>query len=768
MTVKYRPLHAKALVKSRLAMACTPLLMIALPIFPAFAADVTSPATLEVIGHAPTATVPVLSNATAPGKNPAVGDTLSATYTLLDSDGDLEDPATTVRLWKADNAAAAGTSNTLSYVPQTGDLDKFLSFEVTPATNDLITDPSKATAPVSSGLQTAPVLPSRAQLASEYIRSPSSKRWGDAYMYCADQGERLPTPTELQTLFITYTRANAVGEQAQADMQNTYGWGGHTYWASTTDAVDRHHYVYINDDGRIAKNADSGAYNFACIKAGAAEGLPTVTGITIPNAAVGTRVTAAYTYNGNATIPDRSRFQWYTATATNGTGKALATGAGATTKTYTPVAADAGKYLMVEITPASYDTVAGTMVTKVGMQIVSILTITGLTIEKPTPARGSFEAKYTTITGGTEADLTYQWYWKGAAINGATAKTFAFSTLTIPSTSAAEELKVEVSKRPAVANRLNRVAEEKAALATATLWLRSSIAWNAPFGQGTWYDMAKTCASQSNGNKRPGTTAELQALVASLGNMAAYGVNTSNSYWTRTIGATQGTHQIVHLGKGEMSNSYADSGTGERGLCVAGTAPPAPALGGKKANGHIFDESNFPTTGFDGAYFEFEGLEDRQGYAYRSTDTSKAIVYNDGQWHGGVTLKAKGSVNIEVYNVDGGNPAIYTINPSSWFFNKNYKGNRANARSRCQSGTDLPYWEHLTKTTSGSSPRGTGTLYSEWGDMASYGWTTNNGYYWTDSDYGAASSYIVELNNGNRHVNTESSTQNTVCRNPAP
>ncbi|MFJ7311521.1 hypothetical protein ACIQVE_01935 [Pseudomonas sp. NPDC098747] len=388
--------------------------MIALPIFPAFAADVTSPATLEVIGHAPTATVPVLSNATAPGRNPAVDDTLNATYTLLDSDGDLEDPAATVRLWKADNAAAAGTSNTLSYVPQTGDLDKFLSFEVTPATNDLITDPSKATAPVSSGLLTAPVLPSRAQLASEYLAGSGAKRWGDAYMDCAGRGERLPNIGELQSLYLTYTRANTLGDDAQGDLRNTYNWASNVYWSSQGPGDEtKHSYVYVHEDGRAASNSNSNTYSYACIKAGAAEGLPTVTGVSIPNAAVGTPVTAIYRYNGNATIPDRSRFQWYTATSSSGAGKIIATGAGATTKTYTPVAADTGKYLMIEITPASYDTVVGTMVPAVSAQpLLSPLTVT-LEYADGSPVSGRPEVGRELVAnvdcGGTCGPLTYQW-----------------------------------------------------------------------------------------------------------------------------------------------------------------------------------------------------------------------------------------------------------------------------------------------------------------------------------------------------------------------
>ncbi|MFJ7313479.1 hypothetical protein ACIQVE_12040 [Pseudomonas sp. NPDC098747] len=757
--------NAFAPTKSRLALACSPFLIACLYSAPAFSADIASPATLEVMGRAPTATTPTFTNKTAPGKNPAVGDQLEATYVFADPDGDAEDVTKGVFQWKAEGSNIANAT-TKTFTPTTTQLKQFLTFDATPGTNPLTTDPARAVAAVTSPQSGAPVLPSRTQLAGEYTEVSSSKSWGDAYMHCAGLNSRLPSVTELQTLFTTYTRANTAGEDSENDINKTYGWGN-VHWSSAA-TVDRGTYVYLGENGRSSSNVITNTYRFACAKFGAPERVPSVTAASVPaTAAVGTPVTAVYTYNGNATIPDRSRFQWYTATANNGSGKVLATGAGATTKTYTPDAADAGKYLMVEITPASYDTVVGTIVSVVSAQIVSSLTITGLTIEKPTAARGTFEAKYTTITGGTEADLTYQWYWKGAAVNGATAKTFAFSTLTIPSASAAEELKVEVSKRPAVANRLNRVTEEKAALATATLGLRSSIAWNAPLGQGTWFDIAKTCARQSNGNKRPGTTAELQALHASLGNMAAYGVNTANSYWTGTKGTNLYEHQTVNLNTGSLNGSYTDSRPGERGLCVSGTAPAAPAAGRKWANGASFSESDFPSTGFEGAYFEFEGLNGRQDFTYVSTDNSKAYAESDDGEDAGVKLKSKGRVNIEIYNVAGGNPTIYTVNPKDWFTQANYKANLGQAKSKC-SAIDKGIVP-LTKQTlsQNQEQRMMGGLFSEWGNMGAYGWPGMDSHYWTQAGEhaGPAQVTIVRLTDGKWHDNWASSTQWTVCMN---
>jgi hypothetical protein len=375
------------------------------------AEDISSPQTDAVIGRAPTITTPVLSNLSAPGRNPAVDDQMEASYTFSDVDGDAEDSNNGVFQWKAD-ASNIANATTKTFVPTAAQLKKFLTFDATPGTNPLITDPDRAVSAVTSLPSGGPVLPSRAQLASEFINAPTNMRWGDAYMYCANQGERLPTVAELQTLFTTYTRANAVGEDSRGDIVNTYGWTGGVRWANTGSDVS-HDYVYIHQDGRRNSNDNSSNQPVACIKAGPGEGLPTVTAVSIPNAAVGTPVTVAYTYNGNATIPDKSRFQWYTATNATGADKEQATGAGAATQTYTPVAADGGKFLMVEITPASYDTVVGPTITGASMSAVSqlelpmpagtILAVNGhnFSIESGFPATGFTGAEFQVMMSGS-------------------------------------------------------------------------------------------------------------------------------------------------------------------------------------------------------------------------------------------------------------------------------------------------------------------------------------------------------------------------------
>lgn len=375
------------------------------------AAEVSTP-TDPVKGRPPTASGLVISNVSAAGKNPAQGDQLKATYVYADPDDDLEDPAKTVRNWLAGGQVISGAT-TDTFTPTAAQNKKFLSFAVTPESM-LPADPNKAVAPIVSPDTGAPVLPPRAQLANEYTASATPLNWGDAYQHCAGLNARLPTAAELKALFVTYTRANAVGESSSGDIVNTYGWANQVHWANTGSDT-QHDYVYLQDDGRQSSSGNETTYAFACAKFGTPELLPRVTGASIPAAAVGvgTPVTAAYTYNGNATIPDRSRFQWYTATASNGTtGKTAISGA--TAVSYTPVGADQGKWLVVEITPASYSNVVGTPVTAVATAIVtgSAPVATNVTVSGTYAAGQTLTASYhySDADGELEGASTFKWF----------------------------------------------------------------------------------------------------------------------------------------------------------------------------------------------------------------------------------------------------------------------------------------------------------------------------------------------------------------------
>jgi hypothetical protein len=393
----------------------TRLLLCMLPVLSLSAeAVVESPESLPVMGHAPTAETLRITNISAPGKGPAQDDELRADYDYTDPDGDQEDLTKGVFGWSAAGSPIAGATSQ-TYVPGPAQNKQFLRFNVTPGSVSTA-DPDMAEAPVTSLDTESPVLPPRAQLASEYERKEGGLRWGDAYMHCAGLNLRLPSVDDLQALFTTYTRSNVVGEHNANDMNQTYGWsGGEGLTWTTGYMAPVHMYVFLGTTGvggKYEAGADRGPYQVACAKFGTPELLPSVTAVSVPAATVGTPVTAVYTYNGNATIPDRSRFQWYTATAGNGTtGKTAINGA--TTKTYTPVAADSGKWLVIEITPASYDTVVGTPVTEVSAQpVYGLLTVTlenssgGAVTGRP-EVGSQLVAKVD--CGGTCGPLTYQW-----------------------------------------------------------------------------------------------------------------------------------------------------------------------------------------------------------------------------------------------------------------------------------------------------------------------------------------------------------------------
>jgi hypothetical protein len=200
---------AFAPAKSRLALACSPFLIASLCSSSIMAAPASSPVTAPVIGRAPTLTMPTMNNLSASGRTPAQGDDMRATYVYSDLDGDLENSSLAQVQWFADTVAIPGAT-ALNFLPTAAQNKKFLTVQVQPGSMPPA-DPDMALAPMMSAVSLSPVLPPRAQLAAAYSPAPNGLRWGDAYMYCAGQSKRLPSISELQTLFTTYTRADAVG-----------------------------------------------------------------------------------------------------------------------------------------------------------------------------------------------------------------------------------------------------------------------------------------------------------------------------------------------------------------------------------------------------------------------------------------------------------------------------------------------------------------------------------------------------------------------------
>ncbi len=233
-----------------------------------FAAGATTPASLPVIGHAPTATDLTITNNTAPGLNPAIDDSLTAQYTLVDVDGDVASVTSSIWVWQADGAAIGGATAS-TFTPASVQYGQYLSFSVTPATDPALTDPALGVAPIPSPRMTAPVLPPRADLAREYTESRLGN-WKDAKAACADLGFRLPTREELEAMFVKFTRARFVGEDSQADIANTYGWRAAAHWNDEKDfdisRVKQRGYTYIHTDGHSAGGDTTAIRSYVCKK----------------------------------------------------------------------------------------------------------------------------------------------------------------------------------------------------------------------------------------------------------------------------------------------------------------------------------------------------------------------------------------------------------------------------------------------------------------------------------------------------------------------
>ncbi|MBW4199741.1 hypothetical protein JW310_24200, partial [Enterobacter cloacae subsp. cloacae] len=318
-----------------------------------------------VKGRAPTATDLKIQNTTAPGLNPAVGDALEGSYTFTDPDGTAEAVGsgdgvnnTSLVRWRDESDVIPGSYNYI-FVPKAAQNKQFLTLQVTPFSQEP-SDPVSG-AIVLSAPTAAPVLPSRTEFNALWHSTSDRMRWGDAYMYCANQGMRLPSVAELQEAFITYTRSNSIGENSTNDILNTYGVNASpTVWSSEAlhnDPDERHTYVYMPEDGRTANNANSNTYPVWCAKFGTPEGLPQVAIDGLGGEyKVGSTLDIMYTYHGNATIADRSRFQWYRGDTSTGSFQPIS---GAIQQQYTLGMEDVGKFIRVIITAASYDNVTG-------------------------------------------------------------------------------------------------------------------------------------------------------------------------------------------------------------------------------------------------------------------------------------------------------------------------------------------------------------------------------------------------------------------------
>lgn len=242
------------------------------------AAEVTQ-ATDTVQGRAPVASGVVINvQGKLPGVGPRVGDTLQVDYSFIDADGDAQ--GNTGIQWTRGGGAISGEMNS-SYVTQTADANQSIGVQVTPKTDPANTDPS-------TGLLVSPatvtVVPANGRPSLGNFLAPDGvhRTWNQANTYCQSKGARLPTPSELQQLFLNFTSATHVNSGASApainfEMCSLYNWplngqcGGHAsmggyYWTSLRADANYHRLIVMNNGNNYYQGRDVDAYPVVCTR----------------------------------------------------------------------------------------------------------------------------------------------------------------------------------------------------------------------------------------------------------------------------------------------------------------------------------------------------------------------------------------------------------------------------------------------------------------------------------------------------------------------
>lgn len=376
--------------------------------------------TNTVKGRPPVADQLQVINNSAPGLNPAQGDELEITYLFHDPDGLQESRSESLFLWLADGRKIAGANQRL-FTPGKAQNKHFLTAAVLPVEAEP-SEPDRPDVPFISQATAAPVLPSRTELFAAFHHAPQTARWGDAYTYCANHRLRLSSESELQEMFVTFTRANTVGEDSRGDLQNTYGIPArNALWTTKAMGESSHSVIAAFTDGQKQIAANGEPQTVLCAKTGTPQALPAIEHLSLPVPREGEVVSVTYLYVGNSTIPDRSRFQWFRADNAAGTsGKTPIPGADE--KSYIPVAEDVNRYLVVEATPASYDNVVGTLVSTVsepvtaagesGVPATTTIRANGVTFDTESgfPRTGFVGARFQLqMNGNAASNRGYNW-----------------------------------------------------------------------------------------------------------------------------------------------------------------------------------------------------------------------------------------------------------------------------------------------------------------------------------------------------------------------
>lgn len=175
--------------------------------------------------------------------------------------------------------------------------------------------------------------------------------------------------------------------------------------------------------------------------------------------------------------------------------------------------------------------------------------------------------------------------------------------------------------------------------------------------------------------------------------------------------------------------------------------PPIISAAAIHVSDHTFAGNvGFPSTGFDGAYFQIQanegGIVNNANYMWQSSNTGFASVSNDGS----VVLRQSGLTgnHISVYAVPKGAGPLREIHfrISRWFLHDGGPAIWNDAKTHCASfGTRLPWLAELTNSTADrvAGWRNVGSLWPEWGPQTA--WRGSRSSYWS-ADYNPTESLI--------------------------
>ncbi|HDX1139944.1 TPA: hypothetical protein RNX54_002194, partial [Pasteurella multocida] len=217
------------------------------------------------------------------------------------------------------------------------------------------------------------------------------------------------------------------------------------------------------------------------------------------------------------------------------------------------------------------------------------------------------------------------------------------------------------------------------------------------------------------------------------------------TYTAKTVGKDlKATLKLAEWTKGSTSDAYA--------IHVL-------EFGSITVNDHQFSMNDgFPTTGFVGATFTLN-LKD----GVSASDVDWKVDGGDG-WvsvnNGVVKFTGEGTsskVTITATPKTGGGTAKYSFNLKTWFVHDGTERTWSSANSYCQSQSmSLPTRAQLTNgTESTDASRAGNSLWSEWGDIRSYGFAVHS---WASEAASGSTHYYVHLSNGNVGSGSDSNT----------